>query len=296
MPITVSNKIIETIFEYDNYRIFLHDYFQAKKAEEDSFSQRYFARNAGFNSHNFCTLVMQGKRNLSKDSIQKIIKTIGLKGKTANYFEFLVYLNQAVSLEEKELYFQCLKETGKKTQFYKLNKDQFFYYEKWYYPVVREILTMQDWKCDFAALAKAVRPSISPMEAREAVELLENNDLVHKDANGKYQLVNKFVTSASIPDFIKKKARRDVLLKGIETIDTINPNEKYAAYSTVTMSKKLYEEVRGILDDTRQKILALVDEDYAAEEVYEVVFQVFPVSNINRINKKLLPGENPDEK
>jgi len=291
MALKDSKQVIESLFEYDDYRIFMQDYFVAKKREKSSFSQRYFARKVGFNAHNFCTLVILGKRNLSMDSIQKIIKGIGLKGKTATYFENLVYLNQATTLEDKDYYFKRLKQTGKKTEFYQVHKDQFFFYEKWYYPVIRELLTMRDWNGNFAALAKAVRPSISAVEAREAVELLESTGLVKKDATGVYSLTDAFVTSAQVPEFIKKKARRDVLLRGIDTIDTIEPHEKYAAYSTVTMSKGLFVEVRGILDETRQKILSLVAEDGAADEVYEVVFQVFPVSQINPESKKTVSGD-----
>jgi uncharacterized protein (TIGR02147 family) len=286
-----SKQIIESIFEYDNYRIFLKDYFKAKKCEKPSFSQRYFARKVGFNAHNFCTMVIEGKRNLSIDSIQKIIKGTGLKGKTATYFENLVYLNQATTLEDKDYYFTRLKQAGKKTQFYQLHKDQFFFYEKWFYPVIRELLTMKDWNGDFAALAKEVRPPISAQEVKEAVERLKSTGMVKKDATGVYSLTDEFVTSAQVPGFIKKKARRDVLRLGIETIDTIEPQEKYAAYSTVTMSKALFEEVRGMLDETRQKILSLVADDGAADEVYEVVFLVFPVSAISHKKNKALPGD-----
>jgi len=290
-----TKHIIESIFEYDDYRIFMRDYFEAKKRENPSFSQRYFAKKVGFNAHNFCTLVLMGKRNLSMGSIQKILKGIGLKGKTATYFENLVYLNQAATLEDKDRYFKRLKQIGKKTQFYQLHEEQFFFYEKWYYPVIRELLTMKDWNNDFAALGKSVRPPICTLEAKEAVELLESGGMVIKNETGGYSLTNEFVTSARVPEFIKKKARRDVLLKGIETIDTIEPREKYTAYSTVTMSKRLYGEVRGILDETRQKIMSLVADDDVADEVYEVVFQVFPVSAMSRENTKALPGADGHE-
>jgi uncharacterized protein (TIGR02147 family) len=258
----------------------LKDFFNAKKQEKPSFSQRYFAKKVGFNAHNFCTLVIEGKRNLSIDSIQKIISGLGLKGKAGTYFENLVYLNQAKTLDEKEHFFQRAKKIGNKTKFYQLHKDQFFFYEKWYYPVIRELVTLAEWKEDYSLLAKLVLPPIVPSEAKEAVELLLNTGMVKKDENSVYTLSNEFVTSEQVPEFIKKKARRDVLLKGIETIDTIMPSEKYAAYSTITMSKGLYQEVRELLDDTREKILSLVAEDKTPDEVYEVVLQVFPVSKI----------------
>jgi uncharacterized protein (TIGR02147 family) len=275
-----SKQILQTIFEYDDYRLFLQDFFYAKKQEKPSFSQRYFAKKAGFNAHNFCTLVIQGKRNLSVDSIQKIIKGLGLKGREGTYFENLVYLNQAVTLAAKERYFQRIKKIGKKTKFYQLHNDQFFFYEKWYYPVVRELVTFAEWKNDYTVLSKLLRPPISSAEAKEAVELLLKTRMVVMDDHGNYALNNEFVTSERVPEFIKKKARRDVLLKGIETIDTITPSEKYAAYSTVTMSKGLYEQAREILDETRERILSLVAQDKAPDEVYEVVLQVFPVSKM----------------
>ena len=211
---------------------------------------------------------------------------MGLKGKPGTYFENLVYLNQAVTLDDKERYFSRAKKIGRKTEFYQLHKDQFFFYEKWYYPVVRELVTFAQWNEDYSALAKLVRPPITPSESKEAVELLLTTGMIKKDENGDYSLSNEFVTSEKVPEFIKKKARRDVLLKGIETIDTIASSEKYAAYSTVTMSKGLYREVRELLDDTREKILSLVAEDQTPDEVYEVVLQVFPVSNTTR-NKKV---------
>jgi uncharacterized protein (TIGR02147 family) len=200
-----SKQILEMIFEYDDYRIFLKDFFNAKKREKPSFSQRYFAKKVGFNAHNFCTLVIQGKRNLSIDSIQKIISGLGLKGKSGTYFENLVYLNQAKTLDEKEHYFQRAKKIGKKTKFYQLHKDQFFFYEKWYYPVVRELVTLAEWNEDYSVLAKSVRPPISPSEAKEAVELLLNTGMVEKDKNDIYALSNEFVTSEQVPEFIKKK-------------------------------------------------------------------------------------------
>jgi uncharacterized protein (TIGR02147 family) len=224
--------------------------------------------------------VIQGKRNLSVDSIQKIIKGLGLKGREGTYFENLVYLNQAVTLAAKERYFQRIKKIGKKTKFYQLHNDQFFFYEKWYYPVVRELVTFAEWKNDYTVLSKLLRPPISSAEAKEAVELLLKTRMVVMDDHGNYALNNEFVTSERVPEFIKKKARRDVLLKGIETIDTITPSEKYAAYSTVTMSKGLYEQAREILDETRERILSLVAQDKAPDEVYEVVLQVFPVSKM----------------
>lgn len=275
-----SKQILDKIFEYDDYRHFLNDYFDAKKRENPHFSQRFFTQKTGFKAHNFCTFVVQGKRNLSTSSIHLLIKALKLKGKSAGYFENLVYLNQATTIEEKEHFFKKIKKAGKASDFYKLNKEQFFFYEKWYYPVIRELLVLSNWHEDYATLAKMVRPSITPLEAREAVDLLLSSGMVIKKDDGSYSLCHEFVTSEKVPVFIKKKSRRDVLLKGIESIDSIAPEEKYASYATMPLSKKLFDEIRETLDEVRIKILSQVADDTNPDEVYEIVLQVFPVSQI----------------
>lgn len=287
-----SKQHLESLFEYDDYRVFLKEYFTIKKTEQASFSQRYFAKKAGFSAHNFLTLVLKGERNLSTDSIQKILHALRLSGRSATYFENLVYFNQTSSPNDKTAYMQRLKDCSRKTVLYKLNKWQFFYYEKWYYPVIRELLTMRDWHEDYELLAQSLQPPITEHEAKEAVVLLESSGFVCKHDGG-YTLSNKFVTSEHVPVFIKKNSRREVLLKGIDTIETVAPADKYAAYSTVTMSRKTYQEVRRIMDDTRQKILALIDEDNDPDQVYEVVFQVFPVSNLKDIAPRRIKEVDP---
>lgn len=285
-----SRQIIEKIFEYDDYRVFMKDYFAARKKERDSFSLRNFTLKAGFKAHNFCSLVVNGKRNLSVSSIQKLLRAAGLRGRAATFFENLVHFNQATSLQDKEFFFQKIKKAGKAADFYQVNADQYFFYETWYYPVIRELMAIAPWNGDFARLAQMVRPPIHPTEAKDAVERLLATGMVKAGQNGSYSLNHEFVSSKNVPPLIKAKGRRDVLLKGIETVDSIEPAEKYAAYATVTMSEKLYIEARVLLDEMRERLLAMVAEDTDPDEVYEVVLQMFPVSSMRKRSGAAVKG------
>src|SRR3989338_9919808 len=85
------------IFEYDNYRSFLKDLYALLKQEKSAFSFRFFSRQAGFRSPNFLKLVMEGKRNLSPESIEKFAKGLKLNKNEADFFRRLVLLNQATT-------------------------------------------------------------------------------------------------------------------------------------------------------------------------------------------------------
>src|SRR5512133_3155273 len=87
-----------------DYREFLLHTFEEKKSKHDFYSYRLFSQKAGFKSPNFLKLVIDGERNLTKESIFKTCKAFSLNKKESDYFENLVFLNQSKSLEEKNSY------------------------------------------------------------------------------------------------------------------------------------------------------------------------------------------------
>ena len=97
------------IFEYLDYRQFLQDYYQSKKAENSAFSLRAFSDKIGFKAKDFISRVMQGDKNLSAQSIQKIISGLKFGKREAAFFEDLVWFNQAETMEEKNRWFQKLQ-------------------------------------------------------------------------------------------------------------------------------------------------------------------------------------------
>ena len=68
---------MNSLFEYMNYRDYLRDYYAEKKKQHAFYSFRLFAQKAGFASPNFFKLVIDGKRNMSKESVFRFSKALG---------------------------------------------------------------------------------------------------------------------------------------------------------------------------------------------------------------------------
>ena len=277
-------EIIEKIFEYDNYRAFLKDYFSLMKKKKAFFTLKYFAKKAGFNSASFCMYVIDGRRNLSYKSIPKMIKGLELRGKRATYFENLVLMNQATSIEERERHYSTIEKLRKSTKYYKINKKQFAYFEEWYYPVIRELVAFSDWNEDYAKLAKMVRPEITPEKAKNAVKLLLEIGLIKRDENGKYKQLDSALTAEGLPSFIFKKVRKELIIKAIEAAENISPKERHISGSTVALSRNNYEKVCELLADFHKElaIMANEDENNATNRVYQINLQAFPLSSKER--------------
>ncbi len=274
-----DNLIVDKVFEYDNYRFFLRDYFREMKRLKSCFSHRYFAMRAGFSSSSFCAHVIEGKRNLTSDSMRKIMKGLCISGKAAAYFEALVHYNQAKTVEDREHYFRQLERLRKSTYFYQVNHKQFAYYDEWYYPVIRELAVHAQWDGDFVKLGRMVRPAISAEKAREAVDVLLEIGLLVREPDGTYSQAAQTVTARDVPSAVTRNTRKEFILRALEAMERLPVEERHIAGATVSMSEKLYRQVVAKLDQIRTEILEAAMDEEEVNGIYHINLQAFPLSN-----------------
>ena len=102
------------IFLYSDYREFLRDYYQSQKNAVPKLTFRLFAQKAGFSSPSFQKLVMDGKKNLTMESILKISRALRLNKKAEEYFKVLVFFNQGKTVEDKKHFLKKIDSFRKK--------------------------------------------------------------------------------------------------------------------------------------------------------------------------------------
>ncbi len=100
------------IFDYTNYRKYLHDYYKWAKVNVRGFSHRAFLAKAGMSGPNYLKRVMEGVHNLTENSIPKFATAMDLSETEATYFKYLVFFNQGKTLDEKDKYFEILMTKG----------------------------------------------------------------------------------------------------------------------------------------------------------------------------------------
>ena len=113
------------IFDYLDYRSFLSDMFDFKKKSNHNYSYRVFAGKADFASPNFLKLVITAQRNLTNESIGKMAKGFGLKKQERDFFENLVFLNQASNYDEKDHYYTKMMSVNGYLKSHKIDKSKY---------------------------------------------------------------------------------------------------------------------------------------------------------------------------
>lgn len=271
---------MKKIFAYLNYREYLEDYYLQKKRDNPHFSYQLFADKAGFKSRSFLKLVIDGKKNLSEKSLEKVKNALPLEGKQWDYFCDLVYFNQAKKLEVRNSYFQKLVSYNPRSKSKIILQEQFDFYEKWYHNTIREIVTTVDIGDDFEKLARLVKPRITPRMARLSVQLLLRLGFIRKE-NGRYVQCDSVIStgddvqSLAVQNFHHQNNN----LAG-ESIETTPSAERDISCLVLGLSEKGFESVRDEIRSFRKRLLAIANAEKSVERVYHVNFNLFPTSEV----------------
>jgi uncharacterized protein (TIGR02147 family) len=267
------------IFEYQNYRIYLKDYYDHQKAIKKGFSYRYFSKMAGINASAFLYYIIEGKRNLTKSTIVKISQAIGLCREEAEYFENLVFFNQAATISEKTAYYNSIINIRRPIDIKQIEKEQYEYYRKWHHSVIREVVTFLHFKDDYAALGMSLRPQISAKEARESIRLLEQLGFIERDDNGLYHQTNTQIAvhPKPIESYMIEKFQMEMLDLAIKSYNDFPLSERMSSSTTFSISEDTFELIKKKTRELRREIADLALLDTAPNRVYQLTVNLFPL-------------------
>ncbi len=268
---------LEHLFDYDDFRKFMQDYFDEQKKLRAVFSHRFFAAKAGFSSSSYCLNVIRGRFNLTPKSIEKISKAMDFEPLQKAYFEALVQYNQAQQVDERDQAWEQILQIRRQIEFTHVTTREQAYFSKWYYPVIRELAVESDWNGDFRVLARSLTPQITTEEAREAVKNLLEWGLLKKEGE-RYERVSQMLDAAEIPPIALRKIRREYIQHAIGAVESMPKDERFAAFTTLAMSEKSYNYAVEVLEEARKKIIARAANDLDVERVYEMMLVAFPMS------------------
>lgn len=275
-----GTKPLDTIFTYLDYRAFLRDTTQQLKIHK-SFNLRTFAKAAGIKAPGYLKMIIEGRRNLTKETADKFALALGLSSREREYFVVLVGYNQTEDPDEKRDYFDKMISLRPRSQHFVLEKKYNRYFSRHYYVCVREMVALQDFREDYKWIAKRCIPHISPMQAREALEtLLELGLLKRDDIGGLVQVENFIATQDRNTQEVEAYHFHEAVIdKARHALGLLKQNERSYYALTLPMSKSQFEEIIADFYEFRDKVVRKIEQgDRNFDDVYQINFQLFPVT------------------
>lgn len=270
------------IFQYQDYRKLLVALIEQRKQDRKTFSYRWFSQKAGLKSPNFLNLVVKAKRHLSANSLEKVIEIFQLNKEESLFFRHLVNFNKAKTLSEKEHFAQQLVRIKKFQNEYPLSKDQFEYYAKWHHVPIRELLTLAEAPQSAEEIALALTPTVTLIEVQEALEKLHSLELIEKRKNGWLVRKESVSTGHKFSDFGVVQFHKKMLALASDSLDRFPAPEREISSVTLGLSDETFKCIKKMIEEFRSQLIALAEDDKNKERIYQINFQLFPLSKKKR--------------
>lgn len=266
------------IYKYQNYRELLIALIEQRKKDKKTFSYRWFSQRAGLSSPNFLNLVVKGKRHLSTNSLEKVIEIFQLTKEEGDFFRHLVFFNKAKTLSEKEHFAEQLIRLKKFQNEYPLSKDQFEYYSKWYHIPIRELLNLKNAPHSSEEVSQMLIPSISKEEAKEALEKLSALNLIEKQGDRWIVRQENISTGHKFSNYGVVQFHKKMLTLASESLDKFNSQDREVSSVTIGLSEETFKKIKKMIEDFRSQLIIAAQEDANKERIYQINFQLFPLS------------------
>ena len=183
-----------SVFEYVDFRKFLHEYQQARHTINKSFTASFICLKLGLpNTRSYFRDVVNGKK-ITTDYVERFIRVFGMDREEAQFFRVLVQLDQAEATEQKELLFEQLVMLNRTPKAI-LNRNAFLFYSGIHHSVIRALLDIHDFRGNYSDIAKKMRPPLKPQKIRELIRLMKGLGLIKRDGKGCWKPTDKAITT-----------------------------------------------------------------------------------------------------
>lgn len=243
---------------HETVRIILQKELARRCESNPRYSLRAFAKALGI-SHPLLSLVLSGKRRLSKKSAQKIAEKLPLLPYERQFF-----------LGEMEF------EEGAPQEHHQIDLDTFSMISDWFHYAILSLLNVRGAKFEASWISK--RLNISIHEARDAMERLVRLGLVEQQGQCWKQTGLPLKIENSISTAASQKYHRQLLQKAIHSLENDPREIQNFSSMTLSMDPEMMSYAIEKIKKFRRILADELEKAKPGKEVYNLTIQLFPIS------------------
>ena len=271
------DKMIE-FSDTQDYRDFLKEYYDRRKAEMPLYSYRMMGDKLGLDS-SYLYRVLQKKQHLPAHALPAAKDILALSGRQAEYFELLY--SAAVTKDKnkrEELMAKAL--SLRDVHLHSLQQAELKLLENWWIPAVRAYLELNGGVVNLKQIAKDICPPITEDQAKEAIDTLLEVGLIKKMASGKLALTDAHLTVGG-PEKAKavRHFQKEILQLASDSLDNIDVTQRNVSTLTLSVDQSCFEDLGEMLKEFRRLVQKRVDGAKNPDRVMQLSMAFFPVAH-----------------
>jgi len=269
-----------TVFDYVDYRAFVRDRIDWLKQLDSTFSFRKFSKKIGFASHGHIHLILSGRAELAEKSALKLAQGFDLNKLETKAFLELVRLEKISDDSAKNQMRQKLIADRMRRKKKKLEEHQFDYFSNWYYPVIREIVGLSEFKLDTRWIADKLMGRVTPAEVSQALKTLLALQMIRSEGNHLVQSEPTVQTNDINPySELLNGFHRAMMAQAAEAQEIVPDSLREISGMTLTVDPDDFAQLKSELLAFRDAIFQRYGQVKSNHtSVCQVNFQLFPLT------------------
>lgn len=270
-----------SVYLYVDFKQFLREMLDYKKSSTPGFTMQSFADAAGFNSRSYILNVISGVSTLSQAAAQDTARILELKKKECEFFMVLVDFGQCKLLTEKnKLWDQILLKRKRyvPTGVYNATTSSFEYLRYWYVPALRELLPQVSPRLDLAKIGRLLSPHITVSQVKKGIKILNDLNLIHKSRSGWEQTSSHIKIEDQMANLAVRNFQSDVAQLAVNSLQKLRPKDRNISTMTIGTSLQGFEQIEKALENCRNTIQEIVENESSVEKILQLNLHLFPIS------------------
>lgn len=266
------------IREYHDYRAFLKDWLAYKRNSGPRFSYRAVSKRAKLSS-GYLTLVLKGQRRISEEALEQLMPHLGLVEGQVSYLRNLRNMAEANDLEHKTNALQKLRRYRVYQELNPKEYETFHYFSHWHLIVIREMVTMPEFRLDPEWIRQRLRRKVSLQVIRQALQWLRDHQFIVVASDGKasFPESQQITCSDTVFRIALSEYHRQMLGMSVDAIEEVPREQRNVLGYTIGMNQETFLKVKELMDRTMKEVWDLARAGAGRDSVYHVGFVAFPL-------------------
>ncbi len=251
-----------SIFKFVDYRAYFRESYATQNRLDRRFSHRFLSEKLGDKSPSFFLKVIQGQRRLSDEQLEKIGKLFNLDREEFRYLQTMYRYGIAKDNAEREYHLGLMVAISSPSR-KELGSEASDFYSEWFHSAVRAMLGLLDIGDDLGPLIRRMKPTISIIQARQSLQLLERLGLIEKKPTGFWKpKENSIFFKSPIHDATMRSYRLkclDLAKMAVSAPQSANPPQFFT--TTMTVSDEAMAKIQRNLAKFRAEVRTIVSRD-----------------------------------
>jgi uncharacterized protein (TIGR02147 family) len=267
------------IYQFDDFRAFLRECFEEKVRAEGKYSQRQFARDAGFSNPGYYNDVLKGFKPLSENAVEKMARVFGLKPNETEFLKLLTLYGQARTGEAKNRIYKQILSRRNRSRFTRLNPALSRYYQDYRYALVRGAIEVLDFRGNYDELAAFLDPPVPVATVKALVRDLCEWGLVEQ-AEGRYRTTRSIVEPPASLMGVSRAMNSEWLSLAREALNRLPREKRHVSTMILNISDSLHAEIQDMIEKFREDVFRKVEADSGPRRIQQLTLAYVPRSRV----------------